>query len=137
MKRKGAKRVKTSATQFTFHSVPPEHPTSAPADRTHRHLAFTDGGNGRVNTSINFFQAPASPQKTAPAPRWADTLYEEPFPESDDVVSGSVDPSDAGYVDPDYVTFLNEITLEPLPTKRRRPKSVSLIYLFGFFNILD
>lgn len=133
MKRKASKRLKTSSTHFISHSVPPEIFSSEPTDRTHRHLAFTAGENGCINSSTNFFQAPASPEKAAHVPRWADTLYEEPPPEDNTTVSDLSDAPDVGYVDPDYVTFLNEITLEPLPTKRRRPKSVSSIFLIGCF----
>lgn len=126
MKRKaGNKRAKTSATTFAFHSLPPENAAPEPSDRIHRHLSFNTSLDGRVTSAVNFFQAPASPQKAAHVPRWADTLYDETFVEDQIQAEESVDPADTGFIDPDYVTFLNEITLEPLPRKRRRPRSVS------------
>lgn len=121
------KRARTSATAFSFHTVPPEIAATS-SQRTHRHLCYNTGEDGRVTSSVNFFQAPASPEKAAPVPRWADKIYLDPFEEG--VQPQQVeDTTDAGFIDPDYVTFLNEITLEPLPSKRRRPKSVCRIFL--------
>lgn len=118
------KRPKLSATEFTFHSVPREDPHPQPEDRTHQHLRFDTGVDGRLGSNISFFQAPASPEKRAPPLRWVDTLYEEPPPDEDPRPDAAGDPADPGFIDPDYVSFLNEITLEPLPRKRRRPRSV-------------
>lgn len=124
MQKKSKKRARTStsATSFSFHTVLPETAPAA-SQRIHRHLCYNTGEDGRVASTVNFFEAPASPEKAAPVPRWADEIYEDPL-EEDIQPPVQEDLTDTGFVDPDYVTFLNEITLEPLPSKRRRPKSV-------------
>lgn len=124
-KNKGQKRRRTDS-EISFFVAPPEVASTVPFNHSHRHIRL-DNEDGRVSTSTSFFHAPASPVKAMPIPRWNDTVYE---PNADEVDDGSPPPSlepatDEGFVDPDYVSFLNDITLEPLPQPRRRPKSVT------------
>lgn len=125
-KNKGQKRRRTDS-EYAFFTAPPEIASTEPSNRSHRHIRIDDE-DGRVSSNTSFFIAPASPVKAMPTPRWRDTIY-EPDPEDMDTTTapelGSEPATDEGFVDPDYVSFLNDIILEPLTRPRRRPKSVS------------
>lgn len=129
---KGNKRAKQSQSNYSVYRPPPDIQSLEPTERAHRHISFHTGADGRLGTSVSFLNAPASPKKSGTAPQFNDTFYEEPpeevmeYGELDDVEAST---TESGFVDPDYVTFLNDITLEPLPRKRRRPKSVSFFSL--------
>lgn len=126
----GKKKRPRSPIGFVPFRPPPEHPegSSRSHQRTHRHI-LVDADDGRLTTATSFFQAPSSPIKASPRPVWVDAPSD---PQPNFIASFEHnfqpgEPGDIGFVDPAYVSFLDDITLEPLPTKRKRPKSVCLV----------